>query len=290
MAEDQGRMGVPDGSRPVALVTGVSSGIGKACAHHLSRHGYRVYGAARSATAREDDGVTLLPLDVRNEGMVKDTVSRVVQEAGRIDVLLNCAGVIVAGPVEDLLPDEIMDQIQTNLLGTMRMCQAVLPGMRKRRSGLIVNISSIGGLMGLPFQSTYSASKFGIEGFSESLQIEVRDFGIRVVVVEPGDIATEVTVHRRITRGIAADSPYRKNLDDAMRSQSTNEINGWDVERVARFIGRIVQSRSPRFRYRPGPFMEVISPTFRRVMPDRLFLKVLASFSGIKPAGRQAPA
>jgi len=290
MAEDQGRMGVPDGSRPVALVTGVSSGIGKACAHHLSRHGYRVYGAARSATAREDDGVTLLPLDVRNEGMVKDTVSRVVQDAGRIDVLLNCAGVIVAGPVEDLLPDEIMDQIQTNLLGTMRMCQAVLPGMRKRRSGLIVNISSIGGLMGLPFQSTYSASKFGIEGFSESLQIEVRDFGIRVVVVEPGDIATEVTVHRRITRGIAADSPYRKNLDDAMRSQSTNEINGWDVERVARFIGRIVQSRSPRFRYRPGPFMEVISPTFRRVMPDRLFLKVLASFSGIKPAGRQAPA
>ena len=290
MAEDQGRVGTPDGSRPVALVTGVSSGIGKACAHHLSRHGYRVYGAARSAAAREDDGVTLLPLDVRNEGMVKDCVSRVVQEAGRIDVLLNCAGVIVAGPAEELLAEEIMDQIQTNLLGTMRMCQAVLPGMRKRRSGLIINISSIGGLMGLPFQSTYSASKYGIEGFSESLQIEVKDFGIRVVVVEPGDIATEVTVHRRTTMGLAADSPYRKNLEDAMRSQSTNEINGWDVERMARFIGRIVRSRSPRFRYRPGPFMEVISPTFRRVMPDRLFLKVLASFSGIKPAGKQAPA
>ena len=116
-------------------------------------------------------------------------------------MLVNCAGIVVAGPAEEMLPDEIMDQVQTNLLGTMRMCRAVLPAMRVNHSGRIITVGSLAGLMGLPFQSAYSASKYGIEGYSESLQMEVEGFGIRVVVVDPGDIATEITSHRKRDAG-----------------------------------------------------------------------------------------
>lgn len=265
----------------VVLVVGASSGIGKATASLLFDRGLRVYGAARSAP-KAHDGFTFLPIDVRDSGSVRGCVSRVLTEAGRIDVLVNCAGVAVGGPVEEMLEEEIMDQLQTNLLGTMRMCRTVLPGMRKQGSGLIINVGSMAGLMGLPFQSIYSASKYGIEGFSESLQMEVNDFGIRIVVIDPGDISTEITAHRKVSAGSGADSPYREGLQQAMHSQARSEKHGWKVERLARLIGRIVRSKSPRFRYTPGPLIERITPAARRVVPDRLFLRVLSGFYGLR--------
>ncbi len=228
----------------IVLVTGASSGIGRASAALLAHHRCRVFGIARTAPPAHDGSFAFLPGDIRDDGSVRECVSRVLREAGRIDVLVNCAGVIVAGPAEEMLPDEIMDQIQTNLLGTMRMCQAVLPAMRKQGGGRIITVGSLAGLMGLPFQSAYSASKYGIEGYSESLQMEVQRFGIRVVVVDPGDIATEITSHRKVTRGSGSGSPYKQNFDDAMRSQAESERHGWKVERVARLIERIVRSRS----------------------------------------------
>ena len=274
------------GDPRVVLVTGASSGIGRACAIRLARSGCRVFGAARTAPPAHDGTFHFLPVDVRDDGSVRECVSRVLREAGRIDVLVSCAGVIVAGPAEEMQPEEVMDQVQTNLLGTMRMCRAVLPGMRKQGSGLIISVGSLAGLMGLPFQSAYSASKYGIEGYSESLQMEVRDFGIRVVVVDPGDTATEITVHRKVTRGSTADSPYRQDFDSVMTSQAASERHGWKVERLARFIERVVRSRSPRFRYTPAPFVQRISPVARRLIPDRLYLKIVARFSGVRPRTR----
>jgi len=261
----------------VVLVTGASSGIGKAIADRAAGNGGRVFGAARNAP-HSPNGFTFLSVDVRDDQSVQGCVQHVLQEAGRIDVLINCAGVVVGGPVEEMLDDEVMDQIQTNLLGTMRMCRAVLPGMRERRSGLIINVGSLAGLMGIPFQAAYSASKYGIEGFSESLQMEIRAYGIRVVVVDPGDVATEITAHRKLSRGSRMDSPYGRSFENAMASQSESERRGWKAERVARLLGRIMSSRAPRFRYTPGPWIERISPAVRRLIPDRLYLRILAGF------------
>ncbi len=266
----------------VILVTGASSGIGRALSVRLAQSGCRVFGAARTAPPAHEGSFLFLPVDVRDDASVRECVSALLREAGRIDVLVNCAGVVVAGPAEEMLPDEVMDQVQTNLLGTMRMCRAVVPAMRMRHSGRIINVGSLAGLMGLPFQSAYSASKYGVEGYSESLQMEVEGFGLRVVVVDPGDIATEITSHRKETRGSRNDSPYRRNFESAMRSQAASEQHGWSVERLARFMEKIVHSGSPRFRYTPGPFVERISPVARRLIPDRLYLKIVARFSGVR--------
>jgi len=224
----------------------------------------------------------LLCLDVRDDRSVAECASQVLREAGHIDVVVNCAGVVVDGSAEEMLMEEVIQQIETNLLGTIRVCKAVLPGMRSRGGGLIINVSSLGGLMGMPFQSSYCASKYGIEGFSESLQIEVRRFGICVVVVDPGDVHTEITAHRGQTRGCAPDSPYREALSAAIRSQSQSELHGWEPERIARVVGRIIELRRPRFRYTPGLFVERISPALRRLIPDRLFLRLVATFFGVK--------
>ena len=289
-----GRREAP-GSGRVALVTGASSGIGRATSAALADSGWRVFGAARHAppaTARPPawsrpsaaGGTSAVPfvlLDVRDGDSVRACVSQVQSAAGHLDLLVNCAGVVTGGPAEEMLGDEVSDQLDTNLLGTIRMCQAVLPGMRGQRHGRIINVGSLAGLMGLPFQAAYSASKHGIEGFSESLQIEVRRFGITVIVVDPGDIATEITQHRAVSRGSGSDSPYRAELERAMRAQAEGEAHGWSVDRCARVIVRIAQARSPRFRYTPGPFVEWLSPRARRLMPDRLFQRVLAGFYGM---------
>jgi NAD(P)-dependent dehydrogenase (short-subunit alcohol dehydrogenase family) len=269
------------GDPPVVLVTGASSGIGKACARRLAASGSRVFGCARSAPA-EGEPFPLIHMDVRDERSVNDCVSRVVREAGRIDVLVNCAGIVVGGSAEEMLIEEIRDQIETNLLGLIRSCRAVLPGMRTRKTGLIVNMGSLAGLMGVPFQSAYSATKHGIEGYSESLQMEVRAFGVRVVLIDPGDVLTEITLHRKESQGTGKDSPYRRNLSAAMHAQAESELRGWKVERIARLVERVARSRRPRFRYTPGPFVERIAPVARRIIPDRLFLSILAGFYGVK--------
>jgi NAD(P)-dependent dehydrogenase (short-subunit alcohol dehydrogenase family) len=264
----------------VVLVTGGSSGIGKATAIHCAGRDMRVFGAARSSPTLDAAAFTFVNVDVRDSRSVQACVQRVLGEAGRIDVLINCAGAVTGGPAEEMLEEEIVNQIQTNLLGTVRMCRAVLPAMRRQGFGLIINVGSLAGLMGVPFQSVYSASKYGIEGFSESLQMEVKQFGVRVVVVDPGDIATEITAHRRLSGG-SADSPYRQSFEKAILSQAESEKHGWKVERLARLLGKIVECPSPRFRYTPGPFVERISPVARRLIPDRLYLRILAKFYGL---------
>ncbi len=143
-------------------------------------------------------------------------------------------------------------------------------------------MGSLAGLMGLPFQSAYSATKYGIEGYSESLQMEVRAFGVRVVVIDPGDVCTEITRHRKESRGAGSDSPYQRSLGAAMRSQAESELHGWNVERIARLVERVARSPRPRFRYTPGPFVERIAPAVRRMIPDRLFLSIIAGFYGLK--------
>ena len=191
-----------NGPRRVVLITGASSGIGRATAELLAGRGYQVFGGVRAAaTTRPLAGVELVPLDVRDEASVKACVEEVRSRAGRIDVLINNAGVNLVGAVEETSIGQAQALFDTNVIGVLRMIQAVLPGMRRQGAGLIVNISSILGFIPAPFMGVYASTKHAIEGLSESLDHEVRAFGIRVVLIEPHYIRTSLDVQRGASGG-----------------------------------------------------------------------------------------
>jgi len=171
---------------PVVVVTGVSSGIGRTTAEKFARQGCQVFGTVRSiAKTKPLQGVELVEMDVRDDASVKQAIQSIVDRAGRIDVLVNNAGVTMVGAVEETAIHEAASLFETNVFGILRTAQAVLPHMRARRSGRIVNVSSVLGLLPAPYMGLYSASKHAVEGLSETLDHEVRQFGIRVTLVEP---------------------------------------------------------------------------------------------------------
>lgn len=261
--------------RKVVLVTGGSSGIGAACARRLAERGHRVYGTSRrpaEAPAGAARAFTLLPMDVTDAASVQAAVDRVLAEAGRIDVVVNNAGIGYAGAVEDTSLAEARATFETNFFGALRVCKAVLPAMRAQGAGLIVNVSSIGGLMGLPYQGLYSASKYALEGLSEALRIEVRPFGVRVVLVEPGDIRTAFTANRRsVQRAEDPASPYREQYRRTLARIEADEVGGAPPEVVARTVARIVANPRPRLRYVVGPFYEQVAVWIKRLVPAGLF-------------------
>jgi len=173
---------------------------------------------------------------------------------------------------------EVRDQVDTDLYGTLHVCRAVLPGMREQGKGLIVNVGSLAGVMAIPFQSIYSACKSAVLGLSEALQLEVEPFGIRIVVVEPGDTRTGFTANRRNTGGMASGSPYTERFRRVMAAASKSEQEGWPAEAVARKVVKIVGMRRPKFRYKPAMLLQRIGPMVRKIVPDRLFHQILAKF------------
>ena len=197
----------------VVLVSGASSGLGLATANYLYEKGCIVYAGARSYREESvEHGAGELHkvyLDVSSEDSAAFLMEKVIREQGRIDALVNCAAVITLGSVEDLSMEEYREVIDTNLFGTIRMCKQALPHMRAQESGLMINFSSGGGIIGIPFQSAYCGSKFAVEGFSEVLRWEVKNRGIHVVVVEPGDCRSgSQNYRRRAARALSPDSAY----------------------------------------------------------------------------------
>ena len=177
----------------VVIVTGASGGIGKACAQYLAGKGYHVYGTSRRAAEEwtATEGLVMIRMDVTDSRSVADGVRRVHDREGRVDAVVNNAGALVVGPLEDIPMAEAEKNVQTNCLGALRVCQAVIPLMRAQGGGRIINISSVGGAIGLPFEGIYSAGKFALEGMSEALRVEVRHFGISVSLIQPGDVRTQ---------------------------------------------------------------------------------------------------
>lgn len=256
----------------VVLVTGASSGIGRACADVLARNGFTVYGVSRSmGEGTTEAGWTSLPMDVRDETSVIRSVERVVADAGQLDAVVNNAGVGIAGAVEDTSVEEALDLFQTNLFGILRVCRAVLPHFRARRRGTIVNVSSIGGRIALPFQGLYSASKFAVEGLTEALRMEVKPFGIRVVLVEPGDTRTEFTARRRLAAAAREREAYRDRFVRALQRVERDEREGGNPTAVARLILRILHHPNPRLRYTVGSPFQRLAVHARAVLPQRLF-------------------
>ncbi len=235
----------------VILVTGASSGIGRATAQLLAERGHLVLGTSRNiATVAPIPGVEFLPLDVRSDASVGACVDMVLQRAGRLDVLVNNAGYVLSGAVEEVSPDEALAQFETNFFGAVRMARAVLPIMRRQGGGQIINISSVAGLVPLPFWGYYSASKAALEALTEALRYEVKPFRIRVSLVEPGPFKTELYRNQQgAERPIAEYDPWRERVAALIRE---NERAGEDPQRVAECVLRIVASPSPRLRYPVG--------------------------------------
>ena len=260
-----------------ALITGASSGIGEATALKLAGLGYRVYGAARRVermTALADRGVTVMKMDVTDDASMVEGVEQIVTETGRVDVLVNNAGYGSYGALEDVPMTEAKYQFEVNVFGLARLTQLVLPHMRAQRSGYIVNISSVGGKIYEPLGSWYHATKFAVEGLSDSLRLEVAPFGIRVVVIEPGAINTEWSA-------IAATNLVERSGDSAYAEQAANSaavLNMTDGNQrlasppsvIADAIAKAVSARRPRPRYGVGGGAKPV--LFARwILPDRAF-------------------
>ena len=236
-------------SMKVALVTGVSSGIGKATAARLAEIGFRTFGTVRADSAPQAN-VELVDLDVRDANSAEECVATVFERAGRIDVLVNSAGSALTGAAEETSLGEARDLFDTNFFGLMRMTQAVLPAMRAQRAGRIINISSVLGFLPAPFMSVYAATKHAVEGYSESLDHEVRGFGVRVIVVEPGFTRTSLGHHSRAAQQPLSDyGPERKRV---VARLNDNIAHGADPAVVARIVAEAATVSSPRLRYQAG--------------------------------------
>lgn len=268
-----------DSCDQVILITGASSGIGHTCAQYLAQRGYQVFGTSRRAPfppkALVPGAVTMLQMDVNQDASVQRGVDFILQEKGQLDVVMNNAGFGIAGAVEDTTVEEAQALFETNFFGVLRVCKAVLPAMRAQESGLIVNVSSIGGLIALPFQAFYSATKFAVEGMTEALRLEVRPFGIDVVLLEPGDISTPFVDNRRRVAGCREGSIYTGTCERMMSIIEKDERNGIPPKRVARLLERIIEHPSPKLRYRVGSFDQKLAAALKGLVPDRLFEQIL---------------
>jgi NAD(P)-dependent dehydrogenase (short-subunit alcohol dehydrogenase family) len=257
----------------VVLVTGASSGIGRCCAEFLAQQGYRVYGASRRPAS--SPLIESISMDVGNDASVRHAVAGLLERERRIDIVVNNAGIAIAGAVEDTSIDEAREQFEVNFFGVLRVCRAVLPRMRQQRAGYVVNVGSIAGLIAVPYQGLYSASKFALEGFSESLRLELRRFGIHVVLIEPGDHPTGLTDNRRKTADSETSAAYRDRFNRAIDRMAADERGGPDPQAIARLLHRIVRHPRPRLRYTVGPARERAAAWMKRLMPYAVVEKAM---------------
>jgi NAD(P)-dependent dehydrogenase (short-subunit alcohol dehydrogenase family) len=265
--------------KKVVLITGVSSGFGQASARLLAQSGHIVYGTVRK-DCEVPVGVKLLKMDLTDPASIRAAVAEVVSKEGRIDVLINNAGMHLGGPIEEAPEDLFKRQMDTNVNGLVLVLQAALPQMRSQKAATIVNFSSIGGLMGLPFQPFYSASKFAIEGLSEALRMELKPFGIRVVVINPGDFATKNTDNRiNIT---VPGGPYEAQFRISQTKFEQDERGGKNPEVMAKVMLKIVESKCPKNRYVVASFEQRFSIFLKKVLPIGMFSNMLGGYYKIK--------
>jgi short-subunit dehydrogenase len=259
----------------VVFITGVSSGFGLQIAKTLSRQGHVVYGSSRK-DGYQLEGVKVVSMDVNSDLEVKATIEAIIANEGRLDVLINNAGIGLGGALQDFSEKETLIELNTNLLGVFRCCKYALPHMIKQGKGSIITIGSIAGLLALPFQGFYSASKFGVEGLMESLRYEVSKFGVKVVLVNPGDFHTGFTSNRKIVDS-ALGGIYKESLQKTLSVIEKDETGGLNPEILAKKIGRIVKTKSPRHRYIVASIDQKLAVLLKRILPSKLFYKILAS-------------
>ncbi|WP_306350438.1 SDR family oxidoreductase [Flavobacterium sp. '19STA2R22 D10 B1'] len=258
----------------VVLITGGSSGIGKSIGEFLQQHGYIVFGTSRNPENCKDTLFPLLKMDVRHTESIQQAISEVITKQGKLDVVINNAGVGITGPLEEIPTAEIKNNFETNFFGPIEVMKAALPQMRSQKAGLIINITSIAGYMGLPYRSVYSASKGALELITEALRMEVKQFGIHITNVAPGDFATNIAsgrYHAPLLAGSAYEVPYGNTL----KMMDEHVDSGSNPEEMAKAVYAIIQNENPKIHYKIGLFMQKFSIVLKRALPDKVYEKLL---------------
>lgn len=258
----------------VVLITGGSSGIGKSVGEFLHGKGFTVYGTSRNPERIQNSVFPLVALDVRDTTSIQSAVTEVIAKSGRLDVVINNAGVGITGPLEEIPSAEIKNNFETNLFGPIEVMKAVLPQMRAQQSGLIINVTSIAGYMGLPYRSVYSASKGALELITEALRMETKAFGIQITNVAPGDFATNIAAgryHAPLLESSAYETPYGNTL----KTMDEHVDSGSNPNQMAEAVYAIIQNPHPKIHYKVGAFMQKFSIVLKRILPDKIYEKLL---------------
>nr|WP_299346629.1 SDR family oxidoreductase [Allomuricauda sp.] len=259
----------------VVLITGGSSGIGKSIGIFLTEKGLKVYGTTRDKNKYPDfNAFNLINLDVKEPNTIQKAVELVLKKEGRLDVLINNAGVGITGPIEETPHEEILNVFDTNFNGPVRMIKAVLPQMREQGRGLIINITSIAGYMGLPYRGFYSATKGALNVLTEALRMETKDFGIQIVNVAPGDFATNIA-SGRYHAPVREDSPYGYAYSKTLQSIDDDVDSAGDPIEVAKAVYRVLKIKNPKPHRPVGAFMQKFSLTLKRILPDKVYERLL---------------
>lgn len=258
----------------VVLITGGSSGIGKSIGEFLHHKGFVVYGTSRNPEQVLNSVFPLVSLDVRNVDSIQAAIAKIIAASGRLDIVINNAGVGITGPLEEIPTVEIKNNFETNFFGPIEVMKAVLPQMRSQKSGLIINITSIAGYMGLPYRSVYSASKGALELITEALRMEVKSMGIDITNVAPGDFATNIA-SGRFHAPLINDSAYEIPYGNTLKLMDEHVNSGSNPNEMAEAVYKIIQNQNPRIHYKVGSFMQKFSIVLKRILPDKVYEKML---------------
>ncbi len=259
----------------VVFITGASSGIGKAIGLHLHDKGYTVFGTSRDPLKYKGSiPFSLLKLDVTKPETITEAVSQIISEAGKLDVLVNNAGVGITGPIEETPTDEIRNAFETNFFGPLNVIKAVLPQMRNQQSGQIINITSIAGYMGLPYRGIYSATKAALEITTEAYRMETQQFGIKMTNIAPGDFATNIA-SGRYHAPVLENSPYKNAYSATLEMMNTHVDAGNDPTDMAKAVLKIIETKHPKIHYKVGAVLQKFSIVLKRVLPDKTYERMV---------------
>ncbi|MDN3493215.1 SDR family oxidoreductase [Winogradskyella bathintestinalis] len=258
----------------VVLITGGSSGIGKSVGEFLVTKGFKVYGTSRNPENYPNSKFPIVALDVTKLETISTCIDQILKKESKIDVLLNNAGAGITGPIEEIPDVEIKRNFETNFFGPINVIKAVLPTMRQQNSGLIINVTSIAGYMGLPYRGIYSASKGALEIITEAFRMELKGFNINMTNVAPGDFATNIAAGR-YHAPVLENSPYKASYGQTLNTMDEHVDSGSDPRQMAEAIYKIIESKNPRIHYKVGAFMQKFSIVLKRILPDIVYEKLL---------------
>lgn len=258
----------------VVLITGGSSGIGKSVGEFLQNKGFIVFGTSRNPKNYPNSKFPIVALDVTKPETITNCIAEVLEKASKIDVLINNAGAGITGPIEEIPDAEIKRNFETNFFGPINVIKAVLPTMRKQNSGLIINVTSIAGYMGLPYRGVYSASKGALELITEAFRMELKDFNIQMTNVAPGDFATNIAAGR-YHAPVLEQSPYKEKYGNVLQLMDAHVDEGNDPKEMAEALYKIINTSSPKIHYKVGAFMQKFSIVLKRILPDKMYEKLL---------------
>ena len=264
----------------VVFITGAAGGLGLGIAQYLANRGYTVYGTSRRSQA-VIDGMKMLVADVTDGPSIEACISQIVNEQGRLDVVINNAGLGIASPLETVSIADVQQVLDTNITGVIRVVQAALPQMRLQRSGLIINISSIGSEIGLPYRGVYSATKAAVDRLSEAMRMELTGFGIQVCIIQPGGVKTDINKNRIHTELITGNA-YKNNFDIAYEMINKSVDQGLDVKVFGELVFHILQQRRVKAVYRIGTRAEKMSVLLKSILPSSYFEKMVRKHYGLK--------